>query len=114
MIKPLTEQGQALDTPPNYQPPADPIQDISTASQCRRLLAALIEAGADGVTTVQARRDLNVMQPAPRIKELREQGYKIATFRQPVLDDYGRKHPGIGRYVLLATPDQQGGGSHAI
>ncbi|HUX81258.1 MAG TPA: helix-turn-helix domain-containing protein [Halothiobacillus sp.] len=110
-MKPLTEQGQALDTRPDYQPPAASIQDVSTASQCRRLLAGLIEAGPDGITTVQARRDLNVMQPAPRIKELREQGYKIATFRQPVLDDYGRKHPAVGRYVLLATPDQQGGGN---
>ncbi len=111
MIKPLTEQGQALDTPPDYQPPTASIQDVSNASQHRRLLAGLIEAGADGITTVQARRDLNVMQPAARIQELRERGYIITTMRQPVLDDYGRKHPGVGRYVLLATPDQQGGGN---
>lgn len=113
-MKPLTEQGQALDTPPNYQPPAEPIQDVSAASQRQRILAALVKAGADGITTIQARAELNTMMPAARIKELREEGYKIATMRQPVLDDYGRKHPGVGRYVLLATPDQQGGGSHAL
>lgn len=108
MIKPPTEQGQALDTPLDYLPPASSIQDVSNASQRQRLLAGLIEAGADGITTVQARRDLNVMQPAPRIKELREQGYIIATIRQTVLDDYGRKHPAVGRYVLMATPSQRG------
>lgn len=108
MIKPLTEQGQALDTPPDYQPPAASIQDASKASQHRRLLGGLIEAGAEGITTIQARRDLNVMHPAARIQELREQGYKIATFRQPVLDDYGREHSAVGHYVLMATPDQKG------
>jgi hypothetical protein len=109
MIKPPTKQGQALDTPLDYQPPASSIQDASKASQHRRLLGGLIEAGADGITTIQARRDLNVMQPAARIKELREQGYIIATIRQTVLDDYGRKHPAVGRYVLMATPSQRGG-----
>ncbi len=108
-MKPLTEQGQALDTPPDYQPPAASIQDASKASQQRRLLAGLSEARANGVTTIQARRDLNVMQPAARIKELREQGYTIATFRQPMLDDHGRKHPAVARYVLMATPEHQGG-----
>jgi hypothetical protein len=108
-MKPLTEQGQALDTPPDYQPPAASIQDASKASQHRRLLGGLIEAGAKGITTIQARRDLNVMHPAARIQELREQGYKIATFRQPVLDDYGREHSAVGHYVLMATQDQKGG-----
>ena len=108
-MKPLTEQGQALDTPPDYQPPAASIQDASKASQHRRLLAGLIEAGANGVTTIQARRDLNVMQPAARIQELREQGYIIATIRQTIEDDHGRKHHAVARYVLIATPGQQGG-----
>ncbi|MBN2856685.1 MAG: helix-turn-helix domain-containing protein [Halothiobacillaceae bacterium] len=82
--------------------------DVSTASQRNRLLAAL-ESTPGGITTITARRDLNVMAPAPRIKELREAGYVIATIRQPVLDDYGRRHPAVGRYVLLATPEQNGG-----
>lgn len=108
-MKPLTEQGQALDTRPDYQPPAEAIQDVSAASQCRRFLAALNKAGADGITTIQARTELNIMMPAARVKELREAGCNIVTLRQPIKDDYGREHPAVGRYVLLATPGKQGG-----
>ncbi|WP_366881189.1 helix-turn-helix domain-containing protein [Halothiobacillus sp.] len=75
-------------------------QDISTASQRARLLTAL-KSTPGGITTIQARRDLNVMQPAPRIKELRERGCQIATIRETQTDDQGRKHPRCARYVYL-------------
>ncbi len=86
------------------------LSDVSAASQRQRILAALVEAGADGITTIQARRDLNVMQPAPRIKELRERGYKIETFLGRVFDEQERPHPKVATYVLMPTSAK--GGAH--
>lgn len=75
------------------------LHNTTTQAQCNRLLAALIELGA--VNTLYARDALNVLMPASRIKELREQGHDIFTDRISIKDQYERNHNGIARYVLI-------------
>ncbi|WP_288657845.1 MULTISPECIES: helix-turn-helix domain-containing protein [Pseudomonas] len=73
------------------------IHDTSTNAQRTRLLSCL-QAGP--VDTISARRDLNIMMPAARIKELREAGHPIRTQRITLTDDQGRTHHGIALYYL--------------
>ena len=73
------------------------IHDTSANAQRTRLLSRL-QAGP--VDTISARRDLNIMMPAARIKELREAGHPIRTQRITLTDDQGRTHHGIALYYL--------------
>jgi hypothetical protein len=77
------------------------ITDTSTKSQQLRLLNAL-RASPNGITTIQARADLNILHPSGRARELRRRGYQIETKRMITVDDYGRDHQGIARYILIA------------
>jgi len=77
--------------------------DTSTSAQRVRLLDALI---ANSVTTYQAREKLNIAAPAPRVKELREQGHDILTVFQTLPDGAGRLHPRSARYVLLSLAQE--------
>ena len=76
------------------------ITDTSTAAQRLRLLAHLRHKTID---TITARRDLNVMMPAARVKELRWAGHHIQTRLVDRCDDQGRKHPRVAVYTLLAV-----------
>ncbi len=69
--------------------------------QQRRLLAALQLMGPDGVTTIEARDELNVMHPAARIMELRARGYQIATIWTDSTNAQGFAHRNA-RYILLS------------
>ncbi|WP_426664079.1 helix-turn-helix domain-containing protein [Rhodanobacter aciditrophus] len=73
------------------------ISNTSTQAQRQRLLDHLQKGAID---TITARRDLNVMHPAMRIKELREAGHNIQTVRVEQHDDQGRKHRKVALYVL--------------
>lgn len=73
------------------------VSDTSTSAQRKRLLAHLKHADID---TITARRDLNIMHPAMRIKELREAGHNIQTIRVEQRDDQGHKHRQVALYVL--------------
>lgn len=55
------------------------------------------------LTTQQARQDLCIMSPAPRVLELRRQNYNIVT-EWTVYEDSQGKHS-IAKYVLLAGGD---------
>ena len=69
----------------------------SANAQRSRMLAWLKERP---ITTLQARRLLDVMQPAPRIFELRARGYNIVTLT--VLDFTGEGRPhNVAKYVLM-------------
>jgi hypothetical protein len=83
------------------------LTNTSANAQRKRLLEALQKLGA--VTTVYARDRLNIMAPAPRIKELREQGHKIHTDRINIIDSNGCAHGNVARYVLIKLA----GGVHA-
>jgi len=77
--------------------PLQSITDTTAASQRMRLLAHLRH---DSITTIEARCDLNVLHPAMRIKELREDGHNVVTRLMDVRDDYGRKHSRVALYSL--------------
>lgn len=71
----------------------------STKAQRARLLAALIKP--QGITTVQARTELNIMHPAARVMELRAEGHRIEKIPATLFDGRGRKHSVVARYFLL-------------
>lgn len=85
---------------PAYTHKSD-ITDTSTKSQQWRLLNALRET-TSGVTTIEARANLNILHPSGRIQELKQRGYQIETIQVTTEDDYGRRHRAIARYVLKA------------
>ncbi|MCE4510322.1 helix-turn-helix domain-containing protein [Xanthomonas hortorum] len=73
------------------------IIDTSAPAQRARLLAALRQRA---VTTLEARRDLNVFVPGVRIFELRQEGHPIVTRLIPLLDDQGRPHSRVAQYSM--------------
>lgn len=79
----------------------------STAAQRTRLLKALKIANQEGVTTIQAREQLDIMSPASRVQELREQGYNIQTVWTTGENAQGNKHRNA-RYVLVGSITEEG------
>lgn len=71
----------------------------STASQRQRLLQALRQRS---LSTLDARRELDVMHPAARVMELREAGENIITHWSQEPTECGEVHR-VARYVLLST-----------
>src|SRR3954468_25079694 len=70
--------------------------DNSAHSQRIRLLKKLRESS---ITTIEARRDLDILMPATRVFELRALGHDNGTFWTEGATDCGRTHR-IARYVL--------------
>lgn len=70
----------------------------STASQRARLLKALQQRKT--VTTEFARNGLQIYSPAPRILELRKQGYNIITHMERHYAADGMTH-NMARYILI-------------
>lgn len=75
------------------------LNNTSTSAQRQRLLATLMLLGA--VNTLYARDQLNILMPASRINELRNQGHQIDTYRITIKDQHGRTHRAVARYVLI-------------
>ncbi|MFI3157111.1 MAG: helix-turn-helix domain-containing protein [Methylococcaceae bacterium] len=69
----------------------------NSESQRQRLLAWLLTST---ITTLQARQELDIMHPAMRIKELRNQGHNIITHWTTA--DTGKAKHRVASYVLLA------------
>lgn len=69
---------------------------ISSEAQRTRLLAVLRNRS---LTTLDARRELDVLHPAMRILELRRLGHDIRTVWTTQATDAGVKHR-VARYVL--------------
>ena len=76
------------------------ITNNSQTAQRLRLLTRLLTAGS--ITTTEARDQENIMHPAGRIKELRDDGHKIVTTWVLGRDHFGRTHR-MGRYVLMGS-----------
>lgn len=74
----------------------------STASQRKRILDYLC---AKPLTTLAARSELDIMHPAARVQELREQGHEIYTHWETINSGQGKHR--VASYVLFA-----GGASH--
>ena len=71
----------------------------SSEAQRQRLIQAL---ASRPVTTLAARTELDVLHPAARVMELRQQGYAIETFWTREATHGGRFHR-VALYVLLST-----------
>jgi hypothetical protein len=74
----------------------------SRATQCDRLRAALCECRT--LNTVEIRQYLDIIHPAGRIQELREEGLNILTLWVVATSDTGESHR-VANYVLLAEVD---------
>lgn len=77
------------------------LKDNSKATQRRTILKVLRERSASTFDF----RQMGIVSPAPRIKELREQGYQIETTRIRSLDHTGQPHGGVALYRLINEPD---------
>ncbi len=60
---------------------------------------------SESLTTLQARKHLDIMSPAARVFELREQGFNIITHW--TTEDSGKAKHRVARYVLLSSEVQQ-------
>ena len=74
-------------------------QDTRSESQRARIIARLKERPA---TTIDMMKELNVMRPAARIRELRDLGHDIRTHLMEVEDEWGRTHTRVALYYLPA------------
>jgi hypothetical protein len=83
---------------PNAKTTKPKFTDNSAFNQRLKLLDWLFESGS--ITTSEAREHLDIMSPAPRIMELKRNGYLIATIADNWTSQHGIKHKGIARYVL--------------
>lgn len=72
----------------------------AASNQRTRLLAALRELGS--VSTIDARRYLDIMAPAPRVMELRRMGVRIETVWIRQQTDLGKLHK-VGLYLLKVS-----------
>lgn len=77
-------------------------KDNSAAAQRDRMLSVL---RVRSISTIEARRDLDVMMPAARIHELRHrEGHEIATVWVNEPTQHGAIHR-VARYVLRGGRD---------
>ncbi|PHS26840.1 MAG: hypothetical protein COA83_02140 [Methylophaga sp.] len=75
--------------------------DAKYSSASGDRMALLKHLNEKRVTTLQAREELGVMSPAPRILELRRMGHNIITHRRYERDITGRNHY-QAEYELIA------------
>ena len=81
---------------PNH--PDSHYADLSAEAQRKRLIDAL---RCGPVTTIEARRNLDILMPASRIHELKHRhGYNIQKYWIEQETDNGRKHR-VAKYVLM-------------
>jgi len=73
--------------------------DLSAEAQRKRLIDAL---HCGPISTIEARRNLDILMPAARVHELRhDHGYDIQTVRTHQPTDSGTLHS-VAMYVLMA------------
>ncbi|MGZ4981500.1 MAG: helix-turn-helix domain-containing protein [Methylobacter sp.] len=70
---------------------------MNAESQRNRLLARLL---ISSITTLQARHELDIMNPSQRVFELKALGHNIKTHWETV--DTGKAKHRVASYVLLA------------
>lgn len=84
----------------SFSPIIDNWPDNTAAHQRARLLEAMRVRG--GVTTLEAMRFLDIVDPRARIVELRKEGYRINTSYVHQLSECGRPHA-VGLYTLIGN-----------
>ena len=89
------EKGHPKAAPNN---PDSHYADLSAEAQRKRLIDAL---HCGPITTIEARRNLDILMPAARIHELKHlHGFDIQTVRVRQETDSGKLHS-IAKYVLM-------------
>jgi hypothetical protein len=82
--------------------------DAPTMSQAASTLKDLINIVSllriKPTHTIQFRENHSLISPAPRIKELRDKGYDIETFKIRAQSIDGRWHNNIALYTLISEP----------
>ncbi len=90
------EKGHPKAAPSN---PDSQYADLSTEAQRKRLIDAL---RCGPVTTIEARRNLDILMPAARVHELKHRhGFDIQTVRVRQETECGKLHS-VAKYVLMA------------
>lgn len=74
----------------------------NAACEQRKRLLDRLRLGT--VSTLEARRELDIMHPAARVMELRNAGYQIDRLTVDESSDCGRLHK-VARYMLVPTGD---------
>ena len=82
------------------------VDNINETTQCARLLKRLKIGPVD---TLTARRELSILMPAARIKELKDLGHKILKHTLALTDDQGHTHHGMALYYLSTNPPAEVG-----
>ena len=85
---------------PKSSPKKNETHNTSVKIQQSRILEALGEVGAKGMTTIQLREELDIMHPGGRVRELREAGHCIHTIWTTSENAQGNKHR-CARSVLM-------------
>lgn len=80
----------------NPYKPLDP-NNTSINNQHKIIYSALV---IKPQSTIDLRHGYGIMQPAPRIKELRDMGYQIDTVRVIEYTPDNIKHHAVAKYVL--------------
>ena len=90
------EKGHPKAAPSN---PDSHYADLSAEAQRKRLIDAL---HCGPVTTIEARRNLDILMPAARVHELKHRhGFDIQTVRVRQETECGKLHS-VAKYVLMA------------
>lgn len=75
----------------------------STSNVCQRM--RIVDALREGPkSTFDLIRDCNSVRPGARIAELCHLGYRIEPLRVSALDEFGRPHHRVARYVHPGEP----------
>jgi hypothetical protein len=75
------------------------VHNTSASNQRSIILEALKKSPK---TTIELRHDYGIMQPAPRVLELKAQGYLITSLRVQCNIPDGIKHSSVANYVLVS------------
>ncbi len=73
---------------------------IVTETEGQKQRDAILKMLSHGSVNTLEFRAVGIASPAPRIKELREAGWRIHSTRETATDSVGVKHHGIARYWL--------------
>jgi hypothetical protein len=85
-------------------------KDTSAATQRNQIIALINKH--QSANTPEIRRT-GIMAPAPRIFELRQQGYKIEKVLERYIDEEGKTHSGVARYYFAHNPPANDDNSEA-
>ncbi|GAB5380489.1 MAG: hypothetical protein Alis3KO_26290 [Aliiglaciecola sp.] len=77
------------------------IKDTSAHTQRSQVVSLIIQN--QSMSTPELRQH-GIMQPASRILELKERGYKIEKVLETYTDGTGKTHHGVARYYFSSNP----------